>query len=162
MTTSFCWRSHKKQIWLFTTPSEFKNKLAKNKWHGIPQSNVLRHSWFWIHSLSTFRTTQEHRRSLPCPNVQGHTVHSSSQNWLTQGHSWNMGGTCGRDLSYTIDVFKKGCHRGQPCDRRRALPDEPSWLLSKVRDGPASAEGVCEQTPARNANWESAGETEMC
>lgn len=48
-------------------------------------------SCLWIHSFSSFHTTEEYKDLPPSPNGQGHTVHSFSQNWLTQEHSWNMG-----------------------------------------------------------------------
>lgn len=58
---------------------------------------------------------------------------------------------CGRELSYTKDVFKKKrgggkeggvSHWGQPCDRRQALPAEASWSTStggSHRQAPSSA-----------------------
>lgn len=113
-------------------------------WHRnrkiLLSSQTLRTSWrqnvlsFQTSSFSSFRTAVGCKRLPPCPNGQGHTVHSCSQNWRTQGHSWNMGVTCGRDLSYTKGVFKKASRWGQPCDWCRALPAEPWWRASKVKE----------------------------
>lgn len=119
-------------------------------------------SCFRTPSFSSFQTTEDYMHLPPSPNGQGHTVHSSSQNWVTQGHSWNMGGTCGRDLSYTKDAFKKACDRGQPCDRCQALPAEPSWLPSKVRESPVACCDCGYAMRMRNVNWESTGGTGMC
>lgn len=113
-------------------------------------------SCLWIHSFSSFHTTEEYKDLPPSPNGQGHTVHSFSPNWLTQEHSWNMGvhvvgisvtpkthlkrpvttlwpmlGTASLTPMATVQV------QGVPC------------CLLWVR--------VCECMWMRNVNWESTG-----
>lgn len=173
MTTSFCWRSYWKSrqatgwyVNMLTIVSKLLNAYAIKR---VTNSQIDSKLYFlcctvkrstsclWIHSFSSFQTTEDYKHLPPSPNGQGQSVHSSSQNWLTQGHSWNMGGTCGRDLSYTKDIFKKACHRGQPCDRCRALPAEPSWLPSEVERGGSRCLQVCGCMRMRNVNWESIG-----
>lgn len=121
-------------------------------------------SCFWIHSFSSPQTTEDYKHLPPSPNGQGHGVHSSSQNWLTQGHSWNMGGTCGRDLSYTKDAFKKGLSQGPTLWPAQS---PASWTLVATIQGEEESccllwLRLCECMRMRNANWESTGGTGMC
>lgn len=121
---------------------------------------------FQIHSFSTCQTPKDNEHLPPSPNGQGQRVHSSSWNWLTQGHSWNIGG--------------EGVHVVEISVTPKTNLKRPVTGLAPVTDAgpcqlnlhgcqskwgrvllPAVTGNICRHTWMRNVKWESAGRTGM-
>lgn len=152
-----CWQLC--QIW-------FKSNLT-NQRHCKGNSPKYAFSFYsQIHSFSAFQIPKDNKHLLPSPNGQGQRVHSSSWNWLTQGHSWNIGGegvhvveisvTPKTDLKRPVTGLAPVTDAG-PC-QLNPHGCQSNWGRVLL---PAVTGNICRHTWIRNVKWESAGRTGM-